>query len=161
MTGLPGDAERIQLPERVVRYWRTNALIVWTPIVIAAVIGAVAAGDGIPGIAAVALIVVPLLAAIIDIAVVQPGRRRIWWYAIGEDQIDLQHGWIFVTRTVIPMTRVQHVEVQRGPVSSSFRLAELEIHTAAGSVKIPALDADEADRIRQQIADLARIADDL
>lgn len=159
-TELPGDVERTQLPERVVPYWRVSSVLGSAPFVI----GLAAAGLLIPGLptwATVLLVGLPLLLTISDIISVPPRRRQIWWYAIGEEQIDLQHGWLIVTRTVIPMTRVQHVSLEQGPLAARFDLAQLQIHTAAGSVIIPALDRAEGDRIRQRIADLARIADDL
>lgn len=157
---LPGDGERTQLPERVVAYWRwtsfLNGLIF---VVIAAAI--VTPIPGIPDPVRVLVVAVLVVLLALDIVVVQRRRRELWWYAIGSDQIDLEHGWLIVTRTVVPMTRVQHVELKRGPLADRFDLAALEIFTAAGSVEIPALDRSEGERIRQQIADLARIADDL
>lgn len=157
---LPGDGERTQLPERVVSYWRWSAAL--SGMVILAIASAIVMP--IPGLpdAVRALILVVILGLIaVDIVVVQRKRRDLWWYAIGSDQIDLEHGWLIVTRTVVPMTRVQHVELKRGPLADRFDLAALEIFTAAGSVTIPALDRTEGEHIRQQIADLARIADDL
>lgn len=159
-TTLPGDGARTRLPERVVPYWRVSAVLGWLPVCLVPIAIAILV-DGLPTPVRVLIAAVPLLAAAFDVAIVQPRRRAIWWYAIGQEQIDLEHGWLVVTRTVVPMTRVQHVELQQGPLAQRFDLAQLEIHTAAGSVKIPALDRAEGDRIRQHIADLARIADDL
>lgn len=157
---LPGDGERTRLPDRVVPYWRWSSAFsgVVTLVIAAAIVMA------IPGLSsAVRALVVGVVLVIVafDIVVVQRKRHALWWYAIGSDQIDLRHGWLVVTRTVVPMTRVQHVELKRGPLADRFDLAALEIFTAAGSVSIPALDRAEGERIRQQIADLARIADDL
>jgi membrane protein YdbS with pleckstrin-like domain len=152
--------ERTQLPERVVPYWRLTSALTWLFVCVVP-IGIAVAVPGLPAAARIALVVVPLLIAALDVVVVQPKRRAIWWYAVGDEQIDLQHGWPVVTRTVVPITRVQHVELEQGPLARRFTLAHLAIHTAAGTVKIPALDDAEGHRIRQRIADLARIADDL
>lgn len=156
---LPGDAERTLLPERVVNYWRVSSALPGIPTTLVVTLIAWAA----TGSAAVggAVFAVLGLALLIDVVFIAPRRRALWWYAIGSEQIDLQSGWLIIRRTVIPMTRVQHVQLERGPVADRFRLAELKIFTAAGFVRIPALDRDEGDRIRQQIAELARIADDL
>ncbi|MDO9356684.1 MAG: PH domain-containing protein, partial [Solirubrobacteraceae bacterium] len=155
---LPGDVERTPLPERVVPYWQLTSGITWFFVCVIPV-GIAIAVPGLPTIARAALVLVPLLLAVFDVAVVQPKRRAIWWYAVGDEQIDLQHGWPIVTRTVVPITRVQHVALEQGPLARRFTLAHLSIHTAAGAVKIPALDDAEGHRIRQRIADLARIAD--
>ena len=157
---LPGDATRIQLPARVITYWRVQDALGTAFFLIVAIAIAVAVPD-LPAWVRALIVAVPLIIGGLVIGMVVPVRYRIWWYAIGETQIDLQHGWLFVTRTVIPMTRVQHVELEVGPLASRFTLSSLKIHTAAGAVEIPALDQAEGERIRQQIAELASIADDL
>ncbi|MBJ7472683.1 MAG: PH domain-containing protein [Solirubrobacteraceae bacterium] len=158
-TTLPGDEQRTPLPDRVVTYWRVGSALVSIPVTLV-IIGALV-GGGAPvavTIAVTALLVAGFLA---EMLVVIPRRHALWWYSIGTEQIDLEHGWIVRRRTVVPMTRVQHVQLERGPLADRFSLAELKIFTAAGFVQIPALDRAEGDRIRQQIAELARIADDL
>ena len=155
---LPGDVDRTTLPERVISYWRMSSTIIWLPVIAIVAIGSTAGGAAAIGLAVAAVLLVGYL---VDQLVVIPRRHALWWYAIGEEQIDLEHGWLIVTRTVIPMTRVQHVQLERGPLADRYDLAELKIFTAAGAVQIPALDRAEGDRIRQQIAELARIADDL
>jgi membrane protein YdbS with pleckstrin-like domain len=156
---LPGDDGRRQLSPRAVPYWRLQLLLVLVPV--AAVVTVVALlVDLSPGLR-VAVVVVAWVLAVLAAAVVPVVRRRIWWYAIGEEEVDLHEGLLVVTRTVVPMVRVQHVDLHRGPLSTRLGLAEIELHTAAGSVTIPALDAAEAERIRARVAVLARVPDDL
>lgn len=156
---LPGDRQRTELPERVTRYWQVQSVLSWGVLLLIGI--AVAALAGLPAGAQAALVLVPLAAGLLDALLVQPRRRRLWWYSVGEHQIDLQHGWLWYTRSIVPMSRVQHIAMQRGPLADRFTLAELHIHTAAGAVKIPALDRGEAIAIRQRIAELAQLADDL
>jgi membrane protein YdbS with pleckstrin-like domain len=66
-----------------------------------------------------------------------------------------------VRRTLIPMTRVQHVDTQRTPLSDLFDLRSVTVHTAAGSHSIPALREGDAAAIRDRIALLAREPDEL
>lgn len=87
-------------------------------------------------------------------------RWRFWRYRIGEQEIDLQRGLIFHHRTLIPMRRVQHVDMRRGPLLRRFRLATISITTAATTHDIPALDLDTADQVRRSISKFARLADD-
>lgn len=156
---LPGDAGRRQLSERAVPYWRIR-LGLWA-VPAAVVVTVVAVLVGLSAAVTAAVIVAAWVAAVAVVAVVPPVRRGIWWYAIGEEEVDLREGLFVITRTVVPMVRVQHVDLHRGPVSTRLGLAEIELHTAAGSVTIPALDRDEAERIRRQVAVLARVPDDL
>jgi membrane protein YdbS with pleckstrin-like domain len=88
-------------------------------------------------------------------------RWRTWRYEVRDEEIDLLRGALVVTRTLVPMTRVQHVDTQRNPVADLFDLRTVEVHTAAGSHEIPALRPGEASAIRDRIAVLARTPDDL
>ena len=88
-------------------------------------------------------------------------RWSRWRYEIRDEEIDLRHGTVTITRTLIPMLRVQHVDTTRGPLDQLFGLATVVVHTAAGRTTIPALDEDYAGRLRDQIATLARTADEL
>lgn len=156
---LPGDGGRRQLSDRAVPYWRIQLALYALPAAVVATVVAVVL-DLSPALTA-AIVVVAWVAALAAVAIVPPVRRRIWWYAIGEEEVDLREGLLVISRTVVPMVRVQHVDLHRGPISTRMGLAEIELHTAAGSVTIPALDRDEAERIRQQVSVLARVPDDL
>ncbi|CDQ21191.1 hypothetical protein SAMN05192559_10629 [Halobacillus karajensis] len=87
-------------------------------------------------------------------------RWRRWRYDVREQEIDLQQGLFIVTRTLVPMVRVQHVDTEQGPLLRKFRLSTISISTAATIHKIPALDEQEAERLRQSISSLARVAED-
>ncbi len=86
---------------------------------------------------------------------------RHWRYEIGEAEVDLQYGWLTVTRTLIPLTRVQHVDTRRGPLQRRFGLASVVLFTAAGASEIPALADAVADAARDRIAALANVQEDL
>jgi uncharacterized protein len=88
-------------------------------------------------------------------------RWRTWRYEVRDEEIDLLRGALVVRRTLIPMTRVQHVDTQRTPLSDLFELRSVTVHTAAGSHSIPALRPGDAAAIRDRIAVLARQPDEL
>lgn len=88
-------------------------------------------------------------------------RWRTWRYEVRDEEIDLLRGAVVVRRTLIPMTRVQHVDTQRTPLSDLFELRSATVHTAAGSHAIPALRPGDAAAIRDRIALLARQPDEL
>jgi Bacterial membrane flanked domain. len=56
------------------------------------------------------------------------------------------------------MVRVQHVDLEQGPILKKYRLATVRVHTAATPHAIPALEGEEADRLRSTIAQLAKVA---
>lgn len=86
---------------------------------------------------------------------------RRWRYEVGEDEVDLQYGVFTVTRTLIPMARIQHVDTRRGVLQRRFGLATVVLYTAAGSSEIPSLADPIAGSVRDRIASLANTRDDL
>jgi len=160
---LPGDtlAARHRLPTRTLAYWRVRALI--TGLLVVGLLTWWAAGADwftpavrwtIDAVAAVWYLLVGVL--------IRPVVRwKLFWYAVTDDEIDLQHGWLVQTRTVVPMNRVQHLKSERGLLAGRFRLAVLHIHTAAGPVVVAGLDQDDAAAMRVRIGRLAHLSDDL
>jgi membrane protein YdbS with pleckstrin-like domain len=108
-----------------------------------------------------AWLLLPVLVLAIGAGVIPELRWSRWRYEIRDEEIDLRHGTVTVTRTLIPMLRVQHVDTTRGPLDQLLGLATVVVHTAAGETTIPALDEEYAGRLRDRIATLARTADDL
>jgi hypothetical protein len=139
-----------------------GALVWAVPVGIGCVVGAGAlAGSDAPGVLA-------WLAWALAVGVVAVGgvaapllRWRTWRYEVRDEEIDLLRGAVVVRRTLIPMTRVQHVDTQRTPLSDLFELRSVTVHTAAGSHSIPALRPGDAAAIRDRIAVLARQPDEL
>jgi membrane protein YdbS with pleckstrin-like domain len=103
----------------------------------------------------------PLAVAIVAIGVVPELRWARWRYEVRDEEIDLRHGTVRITRTLVPMLRVQHVDTTQGPLDQALGLATVVVHTAAGATTIPALDEGHAARLRDRIAALARTADEL
>lgn len=86
---------------------------------------------------------------------------RRWRYEVGTDEVDLQYGVFTVTRTLIPMARIQHVDTRRGVLQRRFGLATVVFYTAAGANEIPSLADAVAGDVRDRIAALANTRDDL
>ncbi|WP_062512773.1 PH domain-containing protein [Halobacillus sp. KGW1] len=101
-----------------------------------------------------------LLHVVLMIWLIPVWRWRRWKYHVSEKDIDIQHGIFIVTRTLIPMVRVQHVDTEQGPLLRKFGVSTIRISTAATVHKIPALDQKEAERLRLSISALARVAED-
>jgi membrane protein YdbS with pleckstrin-like domain len=67
-------------------------------------------------------------------------------------------GLLFITRTIVPMIRVQYTDTSQGPVLRAFGLSSVTIYTAGGAVDIPGLTPEDADALRDRIATLAKAA---
>jgi membrane protein YdbS with pleckstrin-like domain len=94
-------------------------------------------------------------------AVVPQAAYRRWRWDLHEEEVDLLHGVWSVTRTIVPITRIQHVSVQRTGWTDLFGLVRLHVHTAAGRTTIPGLERAQADDARDRILARLRTPDDL
>jgi uncharacterized protein len=131
--------------------WRAQGLI--------ATVAALFVSRALPGGAV--WILLPVVVFAIGVVAIPELRWSRWRYEVRDEEIDLRHGTLTITRTLIPMLRVQHVDTTRGPLDQLLGLATVVVHTAAGRTTIPALDDEYAGRLRDQIATLARTADEL
>jgi membrane protein YdbS with pleckstrin-like domain len=103
----------------------------------------------------------PVAVLLLGVVIVPELRWARWRYEVRDAEIDLRHGTVRITRTLVPMLRVQHVDTTRGPLDQLLGLATVVVHTAAGTTTIPALETAEAGQLRDRIAALARTADEL
>lgn len=85
-------------------------------------------------------------------------RWKRWSYQVDEHEIDLQSGILIITRTLVPVKRVQHVDTRQGPILRSYGLADVTISTAATTHRIPALEEETAEDVRDRISKFARLA---
>ena len=152
-------AER--LDPRAKTLWRITGTLGALPLV---VVGA-SASWSLLRVVPLLLGVLPLLAALVLFvvlaAVVPDLRWRRWRYEIRDEEVDLQRGIIWVSRTLVPLARIQHVDTQSGPLQRRFGLATVVFYTAAGANQIPELSAPVAAEVRDRIADLTREQDEL
>ncbi len=159
---LAGDAplERHRLSPMVTRYWRWRAVFSAVPVLVLLVGLAIVVPWG-PAWLRWSIVGVVVALAAIGIVILPPIRYRVFWYAISPTEIDIQHGIIFIKRSVVPMHRVQTLRTERGPMADHYRMTNLKIKTAAGSVTISGLDRGEADVLCDRISRLADVADDV
>jgi len=74
-----------------------------------------------------------------------------WRYAITEDKVEIRHGIFFVTTTVIPIIRVQHITISRGPIYRKLGLSSVKIFLASGSFDIEGLLENTATVISESL----------
>jgi uncharacterized protein len=83
------------------------------------------------------------------------GREyRAWGFRLDERVLEIRSGVLVERTRLLPLSRLQHVDIRRGLFERRFGLASLILHTAgthAASMTIPGLDADEAVRLRDHL----------
>ena len=102
---------------------------------------------------------VTVLGIVVFVVVVPLWRYRVHRWDIDAKAVYTRTGWLVQERRIAPISRVQTVDTERGPLDQLFGLADVTVTTAssAGAVRIVALDADVADRVVAQLTDIAAI----
>lgn len=85
-----------------------------------------------------------------------PLRYRYTRYEVRPTEVVFQTGVFFRTTTYVPIIRVQHVEVEQGPLLRAHGLAAVLIHTAATRHSFAGLDHTTAQALRDQILRLVK-----
>lgn len=92
-----------------------------------------------------------LLYKLIGIFVYPLIEYRQWGYSITEDKVDIRHGIFFVTNTIIPIIRIQHITISQGPINRKLGLYEVEMSLASSNFKIEGLSKAVADEIAENL----------
>lgn len=77
-----------------------------------------------------------------------------WRFGYHGDLLVLRYGILFVVERLVPVRRMQHVDLLRGPVERLFGLATLVVHTAGSegaSFRVPGLAVARAQELRDRI----------
>ena len=81
-------------------------------------------------------------------------HRRIGWKLDG-DGFATRRGGLWRSETLVPVSRVQHLDLERGPIERQLGLATLVVHTAGtrmAAVKLPLLALADAEALRAHLA---------
>lgn len=152
------------LDPRVTIAWRLTGLIFALPAT--AIVGLIEGVVLAPvGIRLIAPGVIAGLAAllIIGLSLLWPGLRyRFWRWQVEADRVLIVKGVLWRSRSLIPRVRIQHVDTRSSPLQRWLGLNSLVIYTAGtrgADAEIPGLAADEAERLREELARLEELDD--
>ena len=104
----------------------------------------------------------PAAVLVIALAVITavPARNyRRLKYRLTDRLLQVLRGWLFHVDTVVPLVRVQHIDVTRGPLDKMFGTATLVVHTAGthnSIVSLPGVSPERAAEIRDAIREHVR-----
>ncbi|MBE7323888.1 PH domain-containing protein [Nocardioides sp. Y6] len=153
----PSDALRVpahRVSPRAINYWRTKAAI-----------GAVITlGIALPIYFlvpsrpwwATALLALVILFDVVELFVVPKLRFKIHRWEVNDIAIHTRVGWLGRESRIAPLSRVQTVDSNQGPLMRRFRLASVTVTTAsaAGPITITGLDADDARELVVQLTEI-------
>jgi len=143
------EAPLTPLDPGYIRVARLHGLLALLPLLAGAI--AIELADVLP----TGLIFLPFILIAVVLAVLMPVRRwRSRGYDMGADRLRVVKGVLFHSDTVVPFSRVQHIDVEQGPLERTFGIARLILHTAGthnSSVILPGLAHGDAVAMREEI----------
>ena len=104
----------------------------------------------------------PAAIAAIGLSTLAAAPNRIYRrlrYQLSERLLQVVRGWLFHRDTIVPLVRVQHLDVVRGPLDKMFGTASLVVHTAGthnSIVTLPGLAPERATEMRDAIREHVR-----
>lgn len=151
-----------RLDRRVIRVWRLAGIMGFSVICLTVVIGSLLLWTLTPVPKPVFPLVWFMAIALTYLSVVwlPPRQYAKWSYRVDDRILELRFGIVWQVSVLIPLSRLQHVDLHRGPLERNFGLATLEIHTAGtrdASHRLPGLAADTAVRLRDELMRAANL----
>ena len=91
----------------------------------------------------------------VALAVVLPRLRyRFWRFDLRPEELYLERGVWNRVRTIVPLRRIQHLDVSQDVLERNYGLGRLIVHTAgtrSSDVVLPGLRYEEAERLRDEV----------
>ena len=127
-------------------------------LILPAVVGGISAGDGDVG----RIILIVVLGLSVPAAGVAVARYLRFRYALAGDELVIRSGLLSRRHRVIPLARVQNVDVRQGVLQRLLHVAELRVETAGAGGEAEAalsvLGAAEAQALRGELLSRRRAA---
>ncbi|WP_192725939.1 PH domain-containing protein [Mycobacterium sp. OAS707] len=137
--------------------WAIGAAIPWLMLAVGQLVWFVVS-PRLPWLHATAAMATAL-GIVLFVGVVPVWRYRVHRWDIDPKAVYTRTGWLVQEHRIAPISRVQTVDTERGPLDQLFGLANVTVTTAssAGAVRIVALDFDVAERVVAQLTDIAAL----
>lgn len=81
-------------------------------------------------------------------------KYRYWGFELRSEELYLEHGVITRVHTIVPLRRIQHLDVSQNLLEREWSLGRLVVYTAGtkqNSVVLPGLPIDRARKMRDAI----------
>lgn len=142
---------RHQVSRRATTWWTLTYGAASLVLLMAAGVARLLVGDP-PGWVDPTLVVLVLLALAVTVAVPR-WRYRIHRWETTEQAVYTASGWLTQEWRVAPLSRIQTVDTQRGPLQRALGLSSVTITTAsaAGALTIVGLDQTVAEEVVERL----------
>lgn len=154
-TGLPVTEELRPLEPAVRWVWRIKAGLFWAFVFVATAFGEMISFLGVFDLLPFGVAMVAVLLIGGSWTIFLPALRyRFWRFDLRADELYLERGVFNRVRTIVPLRRIQHLDVSQDVLEREFDLGKLIVHTAgarSSEVVLPGLNFDEAEHLRDTL----------
>jgi membrane protein YdbS with pleckstrin-like domain len=143
-----------QVSPRAVRWWQLRALLNLLWLVLPQLAVLIVFSSDAPGWLWFSTAVTAVLGGLYAL-LVPPLLYRIHRWEITHEAVYTLSGWLVREWRIAPISRVQTVDTERGPLQQLFKLANLTVTTASarGPVKISGLDEQVATELARSLTE--------
>ena len=139
---------------RAITYWTVRSIPLWVLVIAGQLFWFWSARDHT--LLRVTALVLTLLDAAVHLIVMPRWRYRVHRWEVTPTAVYTQSGWLSQERRIAPISRVQTVDIKRGPFEQMFGLARVTVTTAsaAGPLNIEGLDRDTAEGLVAELTEV-------
>lgn len=141
-----------RVSRRAIWFWTMRAVAAWIAALAIEIVVLILGEHGIPAWR-YAVVIATAAIGFGHVVLMPQWRYRVHRWEVTDRAAYTQAGWFTQERRIAPISRIQTVDLHRGPLEQLFRLANVSITTAsaAGPLKIHGLDTATADRLVDQL----------
>ena len=142
------EFERLEKGAKGCMYLGTGAL----SIVVMAILSGLTFGLGWWDFLPVKIAYLVILALVILNTLISPTfRYERYRYRIDDECIHVKEGYIWVTEVIVPIERIQNLEVSQGPFDRHYNVAKVTVTTGGGAVSLNFIAKGKADEIAEHL----------
>jgi len=144
------------LSPSVVSLWRIGSLFGWGVVLAVTLVGSLLLGNALFDQPLFGLAFWMVLPVLVGLWLFWYPRRayEAWGYRVDERILETKSGIVFRVLRLLPLSRLQHVDLRRGPLERMHGLASVVLYTAGtheAVLVIPGLEHEIATRLRDQL----------
>lgn len=92
-----------------------------------------------------------IILTVLDMTVSPYFRYHRYRYSINEECIDIEEGYLFIKRNIVPIERLHKLQMAQGPIDKLFGVEKVIVTTAGGDVTIAFLEEKRAEQIAETL----------
>jgi membrane protein YdbS with pleckstrin-like domain len=147
---------RHRVSRTAIRYWAARAAAGWL-VLAGAQIAWLVSTSGSRGLHVAGLVATVVIGAA-HVVVMPQWRYRVHRWEVAPQAVYTRAGWLHQESRIAPISRIQTVDSERGPLEQIFGLANVTVTTAsaAGPLEIHGLDRETAQRLVDDLTTAAQ-----